>query len=103
MQLASHEAHELNELLMSCTNSIQMMALFLNQAQDPELRDMIARHYPAHIQDYNMKVEFARQTAGSRDQLNVAAMPAAGEIVPARRPVDRHVVSADAEAGRPRL
>ena len=45
MQLGAHEAHELNELLMSCTNSIQCMALFINQAQDPRLRDMIMRHY----------------------------------------------------------
>ncbi|MCP3775794.1 spore coat protein [Paenibacillus sp. MZ04-78.2] len=71
MRLASHEAHELNELLLSCTNSIQCMALFLNQATDPELRDMIARQYPAHIQDYNMKVEFAKQATGSADKLNV--------------------------------
>ncbi|KIL40859.1 spore coat protein [Gordoniibacillus kamchatkensis] len=92
MQLAAHEAHELNELLLSCTNSIQSMALFLNQATDPELRDMIARHYPAHIQDYNMKVEFAKQTMGSRDQLNVpelqmaAGMPPAQQQYPAFQP-----------------
>ncbi|GAA4869426.1 spore coat protein [Paenibacillus vulneris] len=71
MQLGAHEAYELNELLLSCTNSINSMALFLNQARDPQLRDMIARHYSAHIQDYNMKVEFASQASGSRDQLNV--------------------------------
>lgn len=69
--LGAHEAHELNELLLSCTNSIQSMALFLNQAQDTELRDMISRHYAVHIQDYNMKVEFASKMQGSRDQLNV--------------------------------
>ncbi|MEF2965020.1 spore coat protein [Paenibacillus sp. M1] len=86
MLLGSHEAHELNELLMSCTNSIQSMALFLNQAQDTELRDMISRHYAVHIQDYNMKVEFASKTQGSRDQLNVPqiqAMPNPGMQAPA--------------------
>ncbi|AWB45679.1 spore coat protein [Paenibacillus sp. CAA11] len=71
MQLAAHEALELNELLLSCTNSIQSMALFLNQAQDRELHDMIARHYAVHIQDYNMKVEFASKPQGSPDRLNV--------------------------------
>ncbi|WP_410767702.1 spore coat protein [Fontibacillus sp. BL9] len=71
MILGAHEAHELSELLMSCTNSIQSMALFLNQAQDPELRDMISRHYAVHIQDYNMKVEFASKMQGSQDHLNV--------------------------------
>ncbi len=74
MRLGMHEAAELNELLMSCTNSIQNMALFINQAQDPELRSMIQRHYAAHIQDYNMKVEFATKQMGSRDQLNVPAI-----------------------------
>ncbi|EMT50665.1 spore coat protein CotF [Brevibacillus borstelensis AK1] len=74
MRLASHEAAELNELLMSCTNSIQSMALFINQAQDPELRSMIQRHYSVHVQDYNMKVEFVTQQMGSRDQLNVPAI-----------------------------
>lgn len=71
MQLASHEACELNELLMSCTNSINSMALFISQATDPELRDMIMRHFSVHVQDYNMKVEFATQLNGSRDRLNV--------------------------------
>jgi spore coat protein CotF len=68
--LGSHEAHELNELLMSCTNSIQSMGLFLEQAQDPELRSMIAGHFSVHVQDYNMKVEYASK-AISYDQLNV--------------------------------
>ncbi|USG64843.1 spore coat protein [Brevibacillus ruminantium] len=84
MHLGSHEAAEMNELLMSCTNSIQSMALFINQAQDPELRSMIQRHYASHVQDYNMKVEFVTQQFGSRDQLNVQPItgqtfsPAAG-------------------------
>jgi spore coat protein CotF len=73
MTLGSHEAHELNELLLSCTNSIQSMALFLNQASDVELRSMIERHYAVHVQDYNMKVEFANR-AYSPDTLNVPAM-----------------------------
>jgi spore coat protein CotF len=85
MRLASHEAHELNELLLSCTNTIQSMALFLNQAQDPELKDMLTRHYPAHIQDYNMKVEFAKMTMGSQDQLQVAALNMSA-YVPAAQP-----------------
>lgn len=77
MMLGSHEAHELNELLLSCTNSIQCMALFLNQATDPELRSMVARHYAVHVQDYNMKVEFANRQY-SPDTLNVPSMTQAG-------------------------
>ncbi|GIO88159.1 spore coat protein [Paenibacillus faecis] len=88
MLLGAHEAHELNELLLGCTNSIQSMALFLNQAQDPELREMISRHYAVHVQDYNMKVEFATNRHGSRDQLNVPqltmtpGMPSPGTYTP---------------------
>ncbi|WP_025688925.1 spore coat protein [Paenibacillus zanthoxyli] len=73
MPLGSHEAHELSELLLSCANSIQSMALFLSQAKDPELKEMIARHYAVHVQDYNMKVEFANQSY-SPDTLNVPAL-----------------------------
>lgn len=83
MQLGAHEAAELNELLMSCTNSIQSMALFINEATDPELRTMIQRHYSAHVQDYNMKVEFATQQMGSRDRLNVPAMDGQLAVTPA--------------------
>jgi spore coat protein CotF len=71
MQLGIQEACELNELLMSCTKTINCMALFINQAKDPELKDLITRHLSAHVQDYNMKVEFATQPSGSTDQLNV--------------------------------
>jgi spore coat protein CotF len=70
MPLGSHEAHELSELLLSCTNSIQSMALFIEQATEPELKNMITRHYAVHVQDYNMKVEFANSTF-SPDMLNV--------------------------------
>lgn len=70
MTLGSHEAHDLSELLMSCTNSIQSMALFLNQAKDQQLRDMITRHFAVHVQDYNMKVEFANRSL-SPNTLNV--------------------------------
>lgn len=73
MPLGSHEAHELNELLLSCTNSIQSMALFINQASDPVLKNMITRHYAVHVQDYNMKVEYANRFY-SPDQLNVPPM-----------------------------
>ncbi|WP_245954736.1 spore coat protein [Paenibacillus flagellatus] len=34
---------------------------------------MIVRHYAVHVQDYNMKVEFANQMI-SRDQLNIPAL-----------------------------
>lgn len=75
MALAIHEACELNELLMSCTNSINSMGMFMNQCQDAQLKSIIQKHMAAHIQDYNMKVEWATKDS-SRQQLNVPTMPA---------------------------
>lgn len=71
MQLASHELHELHELILSCVNSITNMALFKNMAQDQELKAMIETHFPAHVQDYNMKVEFVKNATGANQKLNV--------------------------------
>lgn len=71
MQLAAHEVHDLHELTMSCVNSITNMAMFINLVQDQELRYMIQRHFPAHIQDYNMKVEFLSKANGSTQKLRV--------------------------------
>jgi spore coat protein CotF len=71
MILASHELHDLHELIMSCVNSVTNMGLFLNQVQDPELKAILERHFPLHIQDYNMKVEFVQQMEGSQQVLPV--------------------------------
>ena len=64
MQLAAHEAHDLNELILSCVNTITNMSLFLNQVRDPELRAILERHFPMHVRDYNVKVEYARNAQG---------------------------------------
>lgn len=65
MQLAGHELHDLHELTMSCVNSITCMAMFMNMASDQELKSMIQNHFPAHVQDYNIKVECLSNTAGN--------------------------------------
>src|SRR5690554_5215073 len=71
MQLAAHEVQDLHELTLSCVNSITNMACFLNQVQDPELKSMIQTHFPLHIQDYNMKVEYLSKAEGTAAQLQV--------------------------------
>lgn len=71
MQLAAHEIYDLHELIMSCVNSITNMAMFINTAQDEELKSMIQRHFPAHVQDYNMKVEYVSKVNGSAQTLDV--------------------------------
>lgn len=58
MQLAGHEFHELSELTMSCFNTVSCMSTWMKQAQDPELQQMLTQHFPMHVDDYNMKVEF---------------------------------------------
>ncbi|MCJ8009387.1 spore coat protein [Lederbergia wuyishanensis] len=60
MQLASHELHELSELIASCFNTVTCMGTFINQAQDPNLKSLLQKHYPKHIEDYNLKVEFVQ-------------------------------------------
>ncbi len=70
MPLSGHEAFELNELLMSCFNSITCMGVFSNQTKDPELKGLIQKHMAAHIQDYNIKVDWATKQSTTQ-KLNV--------------------------------
>lgn len=74
MQLAAHEVYDLHELTISCVTSITSMAMFVNVVQDQELKSMIKAHFPAHIQDYNMKVEFLSSANGPTQKLNVPTL-----------------------------
>lgn len=69
MQLAAHELHDLNELTMSCVNSITNMAYMLDHATDPEFRAILEKHFPYHVRDYNMKVEFLNNQQGAQKEL----------------------------------
>lgn len=60
MQLASHEFHELAELTMGCYKTVTSMAAYIQQAQDPELKQLLQGHFPLHVADYNLKVEFLK-------------------------------------------
>ncbi|HYF84646.1 MAG TPA: spore coat protein [Clostridia bacterium] len=69
MQLAAHELHDMHELAMSCVNSITNMAYMLDHVTDPELRTIFERHFPYHVRDYNMKVEFINNQQGAQKEL----------------------------------
>jgi spore coat protein CotF len=69
MKLAAHELNCLSELAMSCVNSITSMAYMLNHVQDPELKSIVEKHFPLHVRDYNMKVEFLHQATGAAKTL----------------------------------
>ena len=71
MQLAAHEVHDLNELTLSCVNSITNMAFFMNQAKDPELKSLIEKHFPNNIKDYNTKVEYLGRKSGAKTGLHI--------------------------------
>ncbi|WP_170008397.1 spore coat protein [Bacillus fonticola] len=58
MQLAAHELNELSELVAGCFNTVTCMSSYMNQAQDPELKQLLQKHFPLHVKDYNLKVEF---------------------------------------------
>lgn len=36
------------------------MSTYIQQAQDPELKQLLQQHFPLHVQDYNLKVEFVQ-------------------------------------------
>lgn len=74
MQLAAHEAHDLNELTLSCVNSITNMALFLDQVKDTQLRSLLQKHFPYHVQDYNRKVEYLSRSGGAKTGLPIPEM-----------------------------
>ena len=74
MRLSAHEVHDLHELTMSCVNSITSMACFINQARDPQLKSLLQRHFPYHIQDYNIKVELLKKAGASTQHLSVPQM-----------------------------
>ncbi|WP_151734165.1 spore coat protein [Paenibacillus tengchongensis] len=69
MKLAAHELNDLNELTMSCVNSITSMAYMLDHVADPALKSLVEKHFPFHVRDYNMKVEFLNQQEGARREL----------------------------------
>jgi spore coat protein CotF len=71
LRLAAHELHDLRELILSCCNTITNMEYFLNHVQDQELGELIQRHLPLHIQDYNMKVQCLSNQDGPSERLNV--------------------------------
>lgn len=69
MNLSSHELYDLNELTMSCVNSITNMGYMVKHIQDPEFLEIVNRHFPMHIRDYNMKVEFLSKAQGATKEL----------------------------------
>lgn len=71
MQLASHEVHDLNELTLSCVNTITCMGLFLNQVKDQELKSILQNQYQLHINDYNAKVEYLNSSAATKTGITV--------------------------------
>ncbi|QQZ07750.1 spore coat protein [Heyndrickxia vini] len=69
MKLAAHELHDLNELTMSCVNSITNMAYMLEHVQCQEFKSILETHFPLHVRDYNMKVEFLNELDGAKKEL----------------------------------
>ncbi|WP_404452755.1 spore coat protein [Virgibacillus necropolis] len=60
MQLAAHELNELSELIAGCYNTVTCMTDSISKARDPELKELLQKHFPLHVQDYNLKVEFVQ-------------------------------------------
>lgn len=71
MKLTICELSYLNELILSCINSITCMSLFRNQVTDEELKSILNTHFPIHVEDYNKKVEFVKDAETANGKLNV--------------------------------
>jgi len=65
------------------------MASFINQAQDPQLKALLQRHFPFHVQDYNIKVDLLQKAGVSTQHLSVPQMSQinATQNMPAPQPV----------------
>lgn len=74
MKLTISELSQLNELILSCTNTITCMSLFRNQVQDAELKSLLDTQFPLHVEDYNKKVEFVKSLETVSNTLNVPNM-----------------------------
>lgn len=71
MKLTIAELCQLNELILSCSNTITCMSLFKNQVQDAELKSLLDTHFPIHIEDYNKKVEFVKNIETASGKLGI--------------------------------
>jgi spore coat protein CotF len=76
LQLAAHELNDLNELTLSCVNSITNMGYFLQHIQDPELKALVEKHLPFHIRDYDIKVEYLSKAEGATTHLPIPELGA---------------------------
>ncbi len=74
MKLTISELSQLNELILSCTNTITCMSLFKNQVQDTELKSLLEAQFPLHVEDYNKKVEFVKNLETATGKLEVQNM-----------------------------
>ncbi len=71
MKLSICELSYLNELILSCVNTITCMSLFKNQVTNEELKTLLSTHFPIHVQDYNKKVEFVKNVDTATGKLDV--------------------------------
>lgn len=74
MKLTIAELTQLNELILSCTNTITCMSLFRNEVQDMELKGLLEAQFPIHIEDYNEKVKFVKSLETASGKLNAPNM-----------------------------
>jgi spore coat protein CotF len=58
MPYGAHETMEVHEILLEKVNMITHFNIYLQEAQNPELRDMIVRHQQEEIRSYNEIVSY---------------------------------------------
>lgn len=75
MPYGAHETMETHELLNEKMNMINHFSFYAQQAQNPELRDMIARHLQTAAQSYDQLVAYTHDYGAANSQPAPYAMP----------------------------
>ncbi|MEF3305466.1 spore coat protein [Paenibacillus sp. GYB003] len=76
MPYGAHETMEVHELLNEKMNLINHFSFYAQQAQNPELRDMIDRHLQTAMQSYDQLVAYTHDYNAATMRQAPAGMPA---------------------------
>ena len=75
MPFGAHETMEVHEILEEKLNMINHFTFYAQQAQNPELRQMIERHLQTAVQSYDQLVAYTHDYSAAAGQPQPYAMP----------------------------
>lgn len=75
MPFGAHETMEVHEILNETMNMINHFSFYAQQAQSPELRNMIDRHLQAAVQSYDQLVAYTHDYSAASGRMQPYGMP----------------------------